>query len=172
MYSTFFFTLLISAAFGKQVLVQNEKNVALTLSVSNQDDQKVLPHSLVNLTLPEEWQGGISACAEICDGPRTLVELTLSANGDFYDVSLINGFNVPIKVIPIERQNCRAAICGANINKVCPEENQVTNSLGEVEACKHSPLIFQTLCPRAVISPEDNTNVLTCNATSYRIVIY
>ncbi|CAA6655445.1 unnamed protein product [Spirodela intermedia] len=72
--------------------------------------------------------------------PATLVEVTLGTGGgaDFYDVSLVDGFNVPVSVAPRRRGGgCRAASCPADVNAACPSELQVVGSDGTtVVACK------------------------------------
>lgn len=54
---------------------------------------------------------------------------------------------------------------------MCPVENQVVNSLGEVKACKSSPMLFHTVCPKAIVTEGDQLNVQSCNAFSYKVII-
>jgi len=61
-------------------------------------------------------------------GRGTLVQLNLPLEGtDVYDVSLVDGFNVPMAMIPVptvsstEGEPCRAASCAADLTVVCPE---------------------------------------------------
>lgn len=71
--------------------------------------------------------------------PASLVEFTLSGSGgqDFYDVSLVDGFNLPVSVAPQGGSaGCRSASCPGNINQVCPAELAVKGSDGSVIACK------------------------------------
>ncbi|XP_019881448.1 uncharacterized protein LOC109609252 [Aethina tumida] len=163
--------LVVSATFAKQVVVQNKANSILQVSVTGQDDITLLPKTIVNLELDSTWSGSISACNDVCDGPRSSAVLNLGTDQDQYAVSLVDGFNLPIKVIPINSKGCNAAVCGANINKLCPAENQVVNSLGVVRACKNSPLLFQSLCPKAVVTLGDQLDVQTCNALSYKVIL-
>ncbi|XP_021833998.1 thaumatin-like protein 1 [Prunus avium] len=70
--------------------------------------------------------------------PATLVEITIAPNGgqDFYDVSLVNGFNLPMAVAPQGGTGeCKASTCPADVNAVCPAELQVKGSYGSVIAC-------------------------------------
>ncbi|KAL1410725.1 hypothetical protein Q8F55_001667 [Vanrija albida] len=64
-------------------------------------------------------------CASGDDLPSTLAEFTLSTTGDwtldFYDISLVDGFNVPMAITP-SRADCHAPRCAANINAVCPPQ--------------------------------------------------
>ncbi|KEH42142.1 putative thaumatin [Medicago truncatula] len=102
--------------------------------------------------------------------PATLVEITMASNGgqDFYDVSNVDGFNVPIFVTPQGGNGpCKAASCPANINAVCPAELQVKGSDGSVVACKSACLAFNTdqYCCRGSYNTE-----ATCPPTNYSMV--
>ncbi|WRT66204.1 uncharacterized protein IL334_003157 [Kwoniella shivajii] len=68
--------------------------------------------------------GNGSATDSIChvsnDPPATLAEFTLSPNGsDNYDISLVDGFNVPLNIYNSDPK-CTSPICEGNINKYCP----------------------------------------------------
>lgn len=84
--------------------------------------------------------GKIECGAAAGSPPATLVEVTLGTGGgtDFYDVSLVDGFNVPVSVAPRRRGGgCRAASCPTDVNAACPSELQVVGSDGTtVVACK------------------------------------
>lgn len=64
-------------------------------------------------------------CSSGDDLPSTLAEFTLSTTGswtlDFYDISLVDGFNVPLAITP-SRTDCHAPKCAANINAICPPQ--------------------------------------------------
>lgn len=73
--------------------------------------------------------------------PVTLAEITLAAPGsgglDFYDVSLVDGFNVPVRIAPSGgTSGCRAAACAGDVNAVCPSDLRVVSGSGSVVACK------------------------------------
>lgn len=60
--------------------------------------------------------------------PATLAEFTLNgANGlDFYDVSLVDGYNLPITVEPSGGSgNCTTTGCLVDLNGACPTELKV-----------------------------------------------
>ncbi|KAJ8978325.1 hypothetical protein NQ317_015939 [Molorchus minor] len=169
-------SLLLSMAYARVLLVRNEVSVPLIVSVTDQDDVTVLNHTTVPLTVPDAFSGSISAIRSDTENknvPRTRVELNLDAIADTYAVSLIDGFNLRAKVVPIQGTNCSAAVCAANLRSagLCPVENQVVNSLGVIEACTNSPLLFGKVCPKAVVSSEDVTQVLSCQAVSYLIIL-
>ncbi|KAK4389151.1 PR5-like receptor kinase [Sesamum angolense] len=58
--------------------------------------------------------------------PVTLVEFNLDGpqGMDFYDLSLVDGFNLPIVVVPEgdSRGNCTAVRCVVDLNERCPSE--------------------------------------------------
>eukprot|EP00250_Pteridium_aquilinum_P006932 c16753_g1_i1 orf=723-1721(-) len=109
-----------------------------------------------------------------CEGiggtpPTTLVEFTLKgtagATEDFYDVSLVDGYNVPVTVTPTNNGSgaCGIAGCSADINTNCPSSLQVVDD-GEVVSCKSACLAFQSAqycCDGAYASPT------TCTPTTY-----
>ena len=61
--------------------------------------------------------------------PATLAEFTLNGAGgmDFYDVSLVDGYNLPMLVTPQggSGEKCTTTGCGANLNGACPSELKV-----------------------------------------------
>nr|CAB3496511.1 unnamed protein product [Digitaria exilis] len=81
-----------------------------------------------------------------CDGqnaatPATLAEFTLAGgNGDdFYDVSLVDGYNLPILIEPAGSATgattCAAAGCTADLNARCPAELRTEGGAGCRSAC-------------------------------------
>ncbi|CAL9776353.1 unnamed protein product [Musa acuminata subsp. burmannicoides] len=98
--------------------------------------------------------------------PTTLVEFTLQGDGgkDFYDVSCVDGFNVPVSVVPSGGSNCDSTSCRTNINARCPTELQMLAQDGSVVGCKSACLAFDTdeYCCRGQYGGPD-----TCKPTSY-----
>ncbi|KAE8010626.1 hypothetical protein FH972_006981 [Carpinus fangiana] len=101
--------------------------------------------------------------------PATLAEFTLNgANGlDFYDVSFVDGYNLPMTVTPQGGTGgmCNATGCVVDLNSACPTELKVT-SAGEDESvgCKSACEAFgdpQFCCSGAYGSPT------TCKPSSY-----
>jgi hypothetical protein len=64
-----------------------------------------------------------------CNGPpTTLAEVTLtpaSLAQDFYDVILVDGYNIPIAMAPYHGKdaNCVPAGCISDLNRVCLATN-------------------------------------------------
>ncbi|KAL3628440.1 Thaumatin-like protein 1 [Castilleja foliolosa] len=98
--------------------------------------------------------------------PASLVEFTLAgADGkDFYDISLVDGFNLPVSVIP-DRAGCQATVCPIDINNNgCPDELAVKDPNGGVVGCKSACLALdqpQYCCTGAFDKPG------TCPPTNY-----
>jgi hypothetical protein len=68
--------------------------------------------------------------------PVTVAEWTLGKNGspDNYDVSLVDGFNIPMSVVPTA--GCQAIDCNTDLNPNCPAQLQLKDSTGKVVGCK------------------------------------
>ncbi|KAI5077586.1 hypothetical protein GOP47_0007410 [Adiantum capillus-veneris] len=155
----------------------------------------LLPGQSSTLQPPSGWAGrlwgrtgcnfasnGIGVCESAdcggkleCQGagatpPATLIEFTLEgtagATQDYYDVSLVDGYNVPVAVTPTDggSSTCGVASCSVNINSNCPASLQVVDDGGQVVSCKSACLAFQTsqyCCDGAYASPT------TCTPTTY-----
>ncbi|KAJ0027545.1 hypothetical protein Pint_35760 [Pistacia integerrima] len=187
------------------------------------------PKAKKALTVPSPWSGrfwartlcstdstGKFICATAdcgsgqvtCNGkgavpPATLVEFTIAANNgqDSYDISLVDGFNVPVSVTPTggSGSKCTKASCTGNVNAVCPSQLQVKGSGGSVIACKsaceafnqpqycctgsyHSSnickptnysMIFKKQCPDAYsYAYDDNTSLLSCTGGANYVITF
>ncbi|CAM0872239.1 unnamed protein product [Alopecurus aequalis] len=99
--------------------------------------------------------------------PATLAEFTLDGGGhnDFYDVSLVDGYNLPILVEPAGSNGntgttCAAAGCSADLNLRCPAELRSAGG----GACRSACDAFGTpeyCCSGAFANPN------TCRPTAY-----
>ncbi|KAL0438408.1 UNVERIFIED_CONTAM: Thaumatin-like protein 1 [Sesamum latifolium] len=132
--------------------------------------------------------------------PATLAEFTLDgdAGKDFYDVSLVDGYNLPMLVVPQGGSgvNCSNTGCVVDLNGACPSELRVTSSAGEGVACKSAceafrkdqyccsgaygtpdackpsqySQVFKSACPHAYsYAYDDRTSTFTCIAADYVI---
>ncbi|KAK3143132.1 hypothetical protein QOZ80_4BG0358800 [Eleusine coracana subsp. coracana] len=117
--------------------------------------------------------------AVTCDGrgpapPVSLAEITLAAPGsgapDFYDVSLVDGFNVPVRIAPAASGatgDCRPAACAGDVNAMCPTDLRVVSSGsngGGVVACRSACSAYGS--PRYCCTGEYGTPA-TCGPTNY-----
>ncbi|XP_057951378.1 pathogenesis-related thaumatin-like protein 3.5 [Malania oleifera] len=112
-----------------------------------------------------------------CDGngatpPASLFEITLGRGNDkdFYDVSIVDGYNLPLVAAPYGVfGGCNATGCTSNINMGCPKELQVVGGGGEGEregvvACRSACEAFgldQYCCSGEFANPT------TCRPTFY-----
>ncbi|WZZ69352.1 hypothetical protein YC2023_080722 [Brassica napus] len=102
-------------------------------------------------------------CSTSGKQPASLAEFTLSSV-DFYDVSLVDGFNLPMTVNPVNGTgNCTVAGCVADLTLRCPAELAV-KSKGRVISCRSACDVFDTdeYCCRGVYG-----NPSTCRPTHY-----
>ncbi|KAI4307308.1 hypothetical protein L6164_030512 [Bauhinia variegata] len=102
-------------------------------------------------------------CSASGNPPASLAEFTLAAL-DFYDVSLVDGFNVPIVLKPVNgKGNCSIAGCDSDLRPKCPNELAVKAN-GKTIACRSACDVFNAdeYCCRGVYG-----NPSTCKATYY-----
>ncbi|HTQ43022.1 MAG TPA: thaumatin family protein [Polyangiaceae bacterium] len=146
--------------------------------------------------------GGTTTCASSAF-PASLAELTLtkSATGlDFYDVSLVDGFNLPIALDavnhtpdPAHPYDCGSPTCAVNLNATCAAQFQ-DSANGQVIACANdackvvgnnnpsSPActypnqyteFFKMACPAAYSYPKDDpTSTFTCKGFNDYAVVF
>ncbi|XVF37972.1 hypothetical protein REPUB_Repub20aG0057300 [Reevesia pubescens] len=114
-----------------------------------------------------------------CDGngatpPASLFEITFGAgiDQDFYDVSIVDGYNLPIVAAPRGVFGaCNATGCSSDLNMGCPKELQVVGGDGEragqVVACKSACEAFgldQYCCSGEFANPT------TCRPSFYSTI--
>ncbi|XXG80078.1 hypothetical protein AAC387_Pa09g1023 [Persea americana] len=132
--------------------------------------------------------GGVLLCTSYGVPPNTLAEyaLTQFANLDFFDISLVDGFNIPMDFSPTSG-GCRGILCTADINGQCPNELRVAGGCNNPcttfrtdEYCCNSgscgptyfSRFFKDRCPDAYSYPKDDpTSTFTCaTGVNYRVV--
>jgi hypothetical protein len=90
--------------------------------------------------------GGGLGCAGGGKTPATLAEITLSggeAEPDFYDISLVDGYNLPMAIAPLPGSfthsrapyDCLIPSCVSDLNATCPGDLQLRNGGGKVVGC-------------------------------------
>ncbi|CAM8971373.1 unnamed protein product [Rhodiola kirilowii] len=145
---------------------------------------QLAPNASQTLNVPSNWSGriwGRTGCATDkttgkftcqtadCGGnlqcaglggapPLTLIELTLGEK-DFYDVSLVDGFNLPVAIAPQHGAGtgCITVECAANVLPHCPSDQATKGSNGNVIGCLNPCNVFQTpeyCCTGAHATPE------------------
>ncbi|XP_042501201.1 thaumatin-like protein 1b [Macadamia integrifolia] len=131
--------------------------------------------------------------------PASLVEFTLGSP-DFYDISLVDGFNLALSVTPQGGSGgCPSVGCSANVNSVCPAELAVKRTDGTTVGCKSacgalgSPeyccsgahntpetcpptnysKIFKDQCPQAYsYAYDDKTSTFTCGTGANYLITF
>ncbi|KAB2023224.1 hypothetical protein ES319_D06G002800v1 [Gossypium barbadense] len=126
--------------------------------------------------------------------PVTLAEFTIgSGTQDFYDVSLVDGYNLPMLVEPSsDSGTCLSTGCVNDLNRQCPDKlraqsGQACKSACEAfgkpeyccsgayaspDACKPSSYseMFKAACPKSYsYAYDDATSTFTCTAADYTI---
>ncbi|XP_052172531.1 thaumatin-like protein [Diospyros lotus] len=131
--------------------------------------------------------------------PATVVEMTLGSSTSplhFYDVSLVDGFNLPVSMGPVGGGiGCGVASCEVDLNICCPsalEERRggkvvgcksaclamqsakycCTGSYGNRDTCKPTLFahLFKAICPKAYSYAFDDVSSLNkCRASRYVI---
>ncbi|KAF5188741.1 Thaumatin-like protein [Thalictrum thalictroides] len=136
--------------------------------------------------------------------PATLIEFTLAGAGnqDFYDVSNVDGYNIPVSVTPQgSGSGCKSTSCPTDINKICPPELSVKGKRGKTtfacqsacEAFNHDPkyccsgtfatpqscpptnysMIFKNACPQAYsYAYDDRTSTFTCGTGADYLITF
>ncbi|KAL0357139.1 UNVERIFIED_CONTAM: Thaumatin-like protein [Sesamum calycinum] len=125
--------------------------------------------------------------------PASIAEFTLG-DIDYYDVSLVDGFNLPMVVKPVSgKGNCSSAGCDADLRPNCPPELTLKAD-GKTVACQSACSVFNTdeyccrgafstpmaclptnysrsfkaACPAAYsFAHDDPTSIITCSSTDY-----
>ncbi|CAK7329512.1 unnamed protein product [Dovyalis caffra] len=126
--------------------------------------------------------------------PATLAEFTLGSGGqDFYDVSLVDGYNLPMVVEGNGGSGmCASTGCTSDLNSQCPQELKS----GEGDACKsaceafgspeyccsgafNTPAtckpsvyseMFKAACPKSYsYAYDDATSTFTCSGADYTV---
>nr|GFC55140.1 hypothetical protein [Tanacetum cinerariifolium] len=85
-----------------------------------------------NINIPTPWTACNGAGAK---PPATLAEFTIGGSGgkDFYDVSLVDGFNLPVSIVP--NGGCARSDCPVDINARCPSQFALRNRAGAAIGC-------------------------------------
>ncbi|XP_062204142.1 PR5-like receptor kinase [Phragmites australis] len=138
--------------------------------------------------------GGVLACAGKGQAPQTVAEFTLGRGTDFFDISLINGFNVPMDFLPVPAngqggQGCsKGPRCAADITSQCPSDlkapggcNNACTVFKQDKYCctgngscgpTNYTEFFKRMCPDAYSYPFDTSNTTwTCpSGTNYQVI--
>ncbi|XXG68589.1 hypothetical protein AAC387_Pa06g1644 [Persea americana] len=132
---------------------------------------------------------GLLECTTYGQPPNTLAEFAIKqfSDLDYFDISLVDGFNVPMDFRPISDGCTIGARCTADINSQCPNELRVpggcnnpctifqndqycctSGSCGPTDYSK----FFEDRCPDAFSYPmDDNNSIFGCpSGANYSII--
>ncbi|XP_071733756.1 G-type lectin S-receptor-like serine/threonine-protein kinase At1g67520 [Rutidosis leptorrhynchoides] len=127
--------------------------------------------------------------------PATIAEFSLSGGQDFYDVSLVDGFNLPMLIEASGGsgsglRSCAKTGCIDDLNTRCPPELTVgdgcrtacqvfgspeyccNSTFGTPSTCKGTAYaqLFKSACPRSYSTIfDDQTSTFTCAGSDYTI---
>lgn len=135
--------------------------------------------------------GGLLNCQGYGSVPATLFEYALNQyqNQDFYDISLVDGFNIPLSATP-SNSKCKKIGCTSNINAICPSQLKVTDGCKSACAAFNTPQycctgaylnncsptnyskFFKQQCPQAYsYAKDDASSTFTCpSGGNYNVV--
>ena len=124
---------------------------------------------------------GDCGTAPLCGGlsgalPASLAEFAFNQHAGliFYDVSLVDGYNLPMLIQSSEGaspDNCGSKAC-IDINTVCPSALQKVNASGQVVACNSACNAFGTsqyCCTGAYVSGVCNPNTWPADVNSAKL---
>lgn len=69
---------------------------------------------------------------------HTLAEFTFNTDFndfDWYNISHVDAFNLPLQIVPVARPDCATLTCADDLLAGCPEVGQFTNDSGQIVAC-------------------------------------
>ncbi|KAJ9169253.1 hypothetical protein P3X46_017463 [Hevea brasiliensis] len=126
--------------------------------------------------------GGVLRCAEATQNMIPVLPVTYAVLNfynvlpDFYAVSVANGFNLPMSILPYGHPagagQCNASSCFTDLNQICPSELQVRSngSNGQIVVRKSPCVAFnkpEFCCPSVAHFPEDPPTDESCKPTRY-----
>ncbi|KAK9999140.1 hypothetical protein SO802_018743 [Lithocarpus litseifolius] len=133
--------------------------------------------------------GGLFQCQEYGAVPLTLAEYSLDQfeNKDFYDISLVDGFNVPMVFNPTSPE-CLGIDCTGDLNGNCPTELKAPGGCyspctvfktkeyccigADCKATNYS-MFLKGGCPGAYSFPKDDaTSLYSCHSGSNYNVVF
>ncbi|CAF2070898.1 unnamed protein product [Brassica oleracea var. botrytis] len=132
---------------------------------------------------------GVLECKSYGRAPNTLAEYSLKqyADQDFIDISVIDGFNIPMEFSSASGQCTRKIRCTGDIIAQCPAQLRMDGAcngpcpvLKTEEHCCNSgncgptplSMFFKQRCPDAYSYPKDDpTSLFTCpSGTNYNVI--
>ncbi|XP_047058421.1 G-type lectin S-receptor-like serine/threonine-protein kinase SD2-5 [Lolium rigidum] len=122
--------------------------------------------------------GGALACKILGKPPTTFAEFMTGSTQDSFEISLLDGFNVPMDFLPVpvkgENECSKGPRCAADITSQCPEEIKVPGGCNNTctgtgsSNCTYSGF-FKRMCPDAHTLPEDSAKYACPAGMNYQV---
>jgi Thaumatin family len=161
----------------RHVIIMNHLNKAFTLELSGYANRTMNPGDSIVLEHAFGWAS--ARCSGTYPGTTNMGSLSLAEwtmgsnnNDDWYDVSLVDGYNLPVRMFPVKgtfttstaAYMCDTVGCTKDLLPNCPPELQVKSSDGTLIQCLSACAKFHAdsfCCSGAYSVPQ------TCHATAY-----
>jgi hypothetical protein len=114
---------------------------------------------------------------------HTLAEFTLNTDFndfDWYNLSHVDAHNLPMQIVPLDKDDCRTLTCADSLLEGCPEAGKVRDQQGNVISCysldRDDPnsevaLYFEGSCKDAYSwSGDDAESMAACAGEDFAIV--
>nr|UPH74551.1 thaumatin-like protein [Allium sativum]UPH74552.1 thaumatin-like protein [Allium sativum] len=112
--------------------------------------------------------GGQLSCTGTGQTPATLAEYSLT-DQDYYDISLLEGFNVPMEFRANNNGNCKDIRCSGDINGQCPGDLRMAGGCNNPHTDASSGY-FHGFCPDAYCYLQDQKTNACPAGTNYDVV--
>lgn len=134
---------------------------------------------------------GFLECTVFGKTPNTVVEYALNqyANFDYFDISVIDGFNLPVEIRSNSRGCTKDIKCTQDIKGKCPPQLKTNGGCNHpctvfktdqdcctgpfIESCQPTKFsrFFKDLCPDVYSYKQDKTATFTCaSGTNYNVI--
>jgi hypothetical protein len=161
----------------RHVIIMNHLNKAFTLELSGYANRTMNPGDSIVLEHAFGWAS--ARCSGTYPGTTNMGSLSLAEwtmgsnnNDDWYDVSLVDGYNLPVRMFPVKgtfttstaAYMCDTVGCTKDLLPNCPPELQVKSSDGTLIQCLSACAKFHAdsfCCSGTYSVPQ------TCHATAY-----
>ncbi|XP_074266197.1 protein P21-like [Silene latifolia] len=129
--------------------------------------------------------GGVLRCTGYSAPPNTLAEYSLNqyAGRDFFDISLVDGYNLPMSFTPVSNGCNSGPTCPAQLINSCPGQLRAQGACQNPctiyqsdQYCNHPSqlsMYFKNACPTAYSYPRDDpTSTFTCPGNTNYLVTF
>ena len=159
----------------RHLIIMNHMNTAFTFQMSGYANRAMNPGDSIVIEHADGYTG--ARCSGYYPGTPnmgslSLAEWTMGNHDDWYDVSLVDGYNLPVRMFPVKGTftttttpyMCDTVGCTKDLLPNCPPELQMKNAQGTLVQCLSACAKFHadSFCCAGYYSVPQ-----TCHATSY-----